>query len=57
MKCVILCAGYATRLYPLTENKAKCLLNVSGKPILSHIMDSVEKVDCIDEVFVVSNNK
>ncbi|WP_208586100.1 nucleotidyltransferase family protein [Gracilibacillus suaedae] len=57
MKCMILAAGYATRLYPLTKNKAKPLLEVAGKPILNHIIEKVEKVDAIDEVYIVTNEK
>ncbi|MGP4038801.1 nucleotidyltransferase family protein [Gracilibacillus sp. D59] len=57
MKCIILAAGYATRLYPLTKNKAKPLLEVAGKPILNHIIEKVEKVDIIDEVYIVTNEK
>ncbi|SFL34081.1 glucose-1-phosphate thymidylyltransferase [Gracilibacillus orientalis] len=57
MKCIILAAGYATRLYPLTKNKAKPLLEVAGKPILNHIIEKVEKVDSIDEVYIVTNEK
>jgi glucose-1-phosphate thymidylyltransferase len=53
MKCIILCAGYATRLYPLTKDKAKALLPVKGKPILDHIVENVP--DHINEIFVVSN--
>lgn len=57
MKCIILAAGYATRLYPLTKNKAKPLLEVAGRPILNHIMEKVEKVELIDEVYIVTNEK
>ncbi|WP_058308570.1 nucleotidyltransferase family protein [Gracilibacillus massiliensis] len=57
MKCIILAAGYATRLYPLTKYKAKPLLEVAGKPILNHIIEKVEKVTEIDEVFIVTNEK
>lgn len=57
MKCVILAAGYATRLYPLTENLPKSLLIVAGKTILEHILVKVEEVPEIDEVFLVSNAK
>ena len=41
MKAIILCAGYATRMYPLTETKAKSLLLVWGKPILNHIIEKI----------------
>ena len=57
MKVIILAAGYATRLYPITKNKAKPLLEVGGKTILNHIMEKVEKVTEINEVFIVTNEK
>lgn len=57
MKAIILAAGYATRLYPLTKNKAKPLLEVAGKTILDHIMEKVEQVSIIDQVFIVTNEK
>lgn len=57
MKAVILCAGYATRLYPLTLNRPKALLEIKGRPILDHIIAKIEEVGCIDEVFVVTNSK
>jgi len=55
MKCIIIAAGYATRLYPLTENFPKPLLEVGGKPILDHLIDDVESM--IDEFIVVTNHK
>lgn len=57
MKAIILAAGYATRLYPLTMNKAKALLEINGKTILDYIIDKVNEVDQIDEVIIVSNHK
>ena len=41
MKCLILAGGFATRLYPLTINKAKALLEYKGKPIISHIVHGI----------------
>ena len=41
MKCLILAAGYATRLYPLTENFPKPLLEVGGKTILDWLVDDL----------------
>ena len=55
MKAVILAAGYATRLYPLTENFPKPLLPVGGKPILDWLIDDLKSV--IGEFIVVSNHK
>ena len=57
MKAIMLVAGYATRLYPLTENKAKGLLPLAGRPIIDYTFDKLEKIDCIDEAILVSNHK
>lgn len=57
MKCLILAAGYATRLYPLTENFPKPLLKVAGKPILDWLIEDLEKSGLIDEYIVVSNHR
>ena len=57
MKCLILAAGYATRLYPLTENFPKPLLEVKGKTILDWLIDDIDAFGVIDEYFVISNHK
>ena len=57
MKCLILAAGYATRLYPLTENFPKPLLKVLNKPIMDWLIDDLEETGKIDEYYVVSNHK
>ena len=57
MKALILAAGYATRLYPLTKKYPKPLLEVKGKPIIEHIIDKLDPVKPIDEVIVVTNSK
>ncbi len=57
MKCLILAAGYATRLYPLTENFPKPLLEVKGKAILDWLVDDIDKCSVIDGYIVVSNHK
>ena len=57
MKCLILAAGYATRLYPLTENFPKPLLEVQGKTILDWLIDDIETAGLIDEYVVISNHK
>src|SRR5579884_442658 len=57
MKAVVLAAGYATRLYPLTETVAKPLLPVGGRPMVDWILDRVREVDEVDAVHVVTNSK
>jgi len=57
MKCIILAAGYATRLYPLTENMPKPLLEVAGITILDRILHKVDKLKNMDEIFIVTNHK
>lgn len=57
MKCLILAAGYATRLYPLTENFPKPLLKVGDKAILDWLIDDLEQTGLIDEYIVVTNHK
>lgn len=58
MKAVILAAGYATRLYPLTLNKAKPLLEVAGKPIIQHIAEKLLSAGVAEkDILVVSNSK
>ena len=50
-------AGYATRLYPLTKDKPKPLLEVGGRPIVDHIIKNIERIDEVDEIFIVTNDK
>ncbi|MBO4719320.1 MAG: nucleotidyltransferase family protein [Prevotella sp.] len=57
MKCLILAAGYATRLYPLTENFPKPLLEVAGKPILDWLIDDMAQTGMVEEYIVISNHK
>jgi len=57
MNILILAAGYATRLYPLTENKAKPLLDVAGKPMIEWVLDNLSPIPDIDRVYVVTNDK
>ena len=57
MKCLILAAGYATRLYPLTENFPKPLLDVGGKTILDWLVDDIDTLGKVDEYVVISNHK
>ncbi len=57
MKCLILAAGYATRLYPLTENFPKPLLKVGDKTILDWLVDDIDLSGEVDEYIVISNHK
>ena len=57
MKCLILGAGYATRLYPLTENFPKPLLEVKGKTIIDYLIEDISLSNMIDEFIIVSNHK
>ncbi len=57
MKCLILAAGYATRLYPLTENFPKPLLKVKDKAILDWLIDDIDTLGAVDEYIVISNHK
>ena len=57
MKVLILAAGYATRLYPLTLTRPKPLLDVAGKPMIEHVLDNIAPIPGIDRVYVVTNAK
>jgi glucose-1-phosphate thymidylyltransferase len=57
VKALILGAGYATRLYPLTQTIAKPLLPLAGRPMLDYLLDRIRDADEIDEVHLVTNRK
>ncbi len=57
MKLIILGAGYATRLYPLTLNQPKPLLHVAGKPMVEHLLDHLTPIEAIDHIYIVTNAK
>jgi glucose-1-phosphate thymidylyltransferase len=57
MKCVILAAGYATRLRPLTDDLPKHLLPVGGRPMLDWVLDAVREVPDVDEIHLVTNSR
>lgn len=56
MKALVLAAGYATRLYPLTLNRPKALLEVGGKPMLDRLLERIRAMG-VDETIVVTNAK
>jgi glucose-1-phosphate thymidylyltransferase len=55
MKAVILAAGFATRLYPLTRDRAKPLLEVGGRAVLGHLLDRVLELEEVTEIVIVAN--
>lgn len=57
MKVIILAAGYATRLYPLTLTQPKPLLPVAGKPMVEHVLDNLAAMGGLDRIYVVTNAK
>ena len=57
MKCIVLAAGYATRLYPLTENFPKPLLCVKERPILDWLLYDIDSAGEVDEYIVISNHR
>lgn len=57
MKAVILCAGYGTRLYPLTINAPKALLKIGESYLLDYTINNLKTVDKIDKIYIVTNNK
>jgi glucose-1-phosphate thymidylyltransferase len=57
MKAIVLAAGYATRLYPLTLNTAKPLIEVGGDKLINYLLYDLSKSQDIDEIFVVVNQK
>lgn len=57
MNVLILAAGYATRLYPLTLTKAKPLLDIAGKPMIEWLADHLLTTENISKVYIVTNSK
>ena len=57
MIAVVLCAGFATRMYQLTKNFPKPLLDVAGKPVINYLMDQLVVLPGLDAIYLVSNGK
>ncbi len=57
MQVILLCAGYATRLYPLTQNQPKPLLPIGNRPILECILDRVKLVSGVERILIVTNHQ
>ncbi|MBI2870591.1 MAG: nucleotidyltransferase family protein [Candidatus Omnitrophica bacterium] len=54
---IILCAGYATRLYPLTKNRPKPLLPIAGRPLLDYTLDRLKGVPGLGEMYLITNHR
>jgi glucose-1-phosphate thymidylyltransferase len=57
VKAVFLCAGYGTRLYPLTKDRPKALLDIAGEPLLNHLLKKLELIAEIDHIILVTNER
>lgn len=57
MNILILAAGYATRLYPITLNQAKPLLLIAGKPMIEWVIDNLAPIPDIEKIYIVTNHK
>ena len=57
MKAILLCAGFATRLYPLTRSRAKPLLQIAGRPLLTDFVEQLFATESFDEILVVANDR
>lgn len=57
MHALILAGGYGRRLYPITKAFPKPLLLVNKRPIIDYIVEKLEKIDQVDKILVVTNNK
>lgn len=57
IKVLLLAAGYATRLYPLTRDIPKPLLKVGERSIIDHILAKLEEIKEIEEIYIVTNDK
>ena len=57
MKCVVIAAGYATRLGELTKNFPKPLLKIGSSTILGRMLDDIDTIDNITEHVIITNHK
>ena len=57
MKVLIPAAGFATRLYPLTHDKAKALLPIGGRPMIDYLIENINKLPDVDAIYVLSNDR
>jgi glucose-1-phosphate thymidylyltransferase len=57
MIAIVLCAGYATRMYPLTRDLPKPLLAVGGRAVLDYLMDQLIDLPDLADIHIVTNDR
>jgi len=57
MQAIILAGGYGTRLYPLTINAPKPMISVGNRPMIEYLIDKLDGLGCVSEIFIVTNGK
>ncbi|MBN2413020.1 nucleotidyltransferase family protein [candidate division KSB1 bacterium] len=57
MQAIVLAAGYATRLYPLTEHRPKPLLKIGDKTILEYLLEQFNELQVINKVYIITNDR
>ncbi|MCL2839267.1 MAG: nucleotidyltransferase family protein [Defluviitaleaceae bacterium] len=57
MKAILLLAGYATRMYPLTEHQPKALLLIKGKPVIDYIVQQINRLPEVTTIYAVTNSR
>ena len=57
MKCIVIAAGYATRLGELTKNFPKPLLKIGENTILGRMLDDIDRIPEIDEHIIITNHR
>lgn len=54
---IVLCAGFATRMHPLTKAFPKPLLEVAGRPVIDYLMDQLVELPDLESIYLVSNGR
>ncbi|MEM7819526.1 MAG: nucleotidyltransferase family protein [Candidatus Aenigmatarchaeota archaeon] len=57
MKAIVLAGGFAKRLWPLTKEQAKPLIDIGGKPVINYLIEKLLKLKEIDKIFISTNKK
>jgi len=57
MQALILSAGFGTRLYPLTRDTPKALIEINGKLLIEHIIEKIKEVENVENIYISSNNR